>query len=80
MNQGPQKWLLWAMIAGIVLGGTMSHTKASKVTKVPFLGDLPIIKYLFRHKDREDSPQHLLIFVTASIINPRGEFVETVDP
>jgi type IV pilus assembly protein PilQ len=63
----------------VVLGGMINKLETSEVQKVPFLGDLPVLGYLFRHKETNDEPQHLLIFVTATLIGSSGEFLE-VEP
>jgi type II secretory pathway component GspD/PulD (secretin) len=63
----------------VVLGGTMSNSKSSKVKKVPLLGDIPLIGLLFRHVSEENSPKHLLIFVTATVVGQSGEFLNIVE-
>jgi type IV pilus assembly protein PilQ len=60
----------------VVLGGTMSSSYTKDMKKVPFFGDLPYIGSLFRNKEDSDTPQHLLIFVTARVIQPTGEYAE----
>jgi type IV pilus assembly protein PilQ len=52
----------------IVLGGVFEQTKTNNVTRVPFLGDLPLIGFLFRNKSEQDDKSELLIFVTPKII------------
>lgn len=53
----------------IVLGGIFQHRKKVSETKVPLLGDIPLMGWLFRNTERQDSKQELLIFVTPKIIN-----------
>ncbi|MGI5923904.1 MAG: hypothetical protein GX945_12500 [Lentisphaerae bacterium] len=60
----------------VVLGGMMERLKTKKVSKVPVLGDIPLLGVLFRHTSFVDVPSNLLIFVTANVINDRGEYVE----
>ncbi|UCD56528.1 MAG: hypothetical protein JSV16_11925, partial [Candidatus Hydrogenedentota bacterium] len=52
----------------VVLGGLRLNTRIKRVTKVPFLGDLPGVKYAFRSvsSDKEDS--ELLVFLTVHIV------------
>lgn len=52
----------------IVLGGVYEQTKSNSVTRVPFLGDLPLIGFLFRNKSESDDKAELLIFVTPKIV------------
>ena len=60
----------------VVLGGLLEQTKSNEVRKIPLLGDLPLIGFLFRRTIKSYEPKNLLIFVTARIINNRGEFVK----
>ena len=54
----------------LIIGGLIKETNTKGVTKVPFLGDIPGIKWLFRStKDTKDKTE-LLIFVSPTIINP----------
>ena len=52
----------------IVLGGIFQHRTKLDKTKVPLLGDIPLLGWLFRNTSREDSKEELLIFVTPKII------------
>ncbi len=44
--------------------------------KVPILGDIPLIKHLFRYKKENKEPSVLLLFVTAKIIGPDGRYLK----
>ncbi len=59
----------------IMLGGLIKESKTNTRTKVPFLGDLPIVGALFRKDSDSTTRKNLLIFVTASILGPEGEGV-----
>ena len=52
----------------IVLGGIFEQETRTTTTKVPLLGDLPIVGYLFKKTDRIDLKTELLIFVTPKIV------------
>ncbi len=52
----------------IVLGGLISTDKQRIITKVPLLGDIPLLGYLFRTSYVEDKKTNLLIFITPTII------------
>ncbi len=54
----------------IVLGGIFQHRTNITETKVPLLGDIPFMGWLFRNTERSNSKQELLIFVTPKILNP----------
>jgi len=60
----------------VVLGGMLQTKKNSTIRKIPILGDVPLIGPLFRHTEEAEEPEHLLIFVTGTVINDSGEFVE----
>ena len=53
----------------IVLGGVHEETNLSSTTKVPVLGDLPVVGRLFRKTHKSDNKRELLIFVTPKIID-----------
>ncbi len=56
----------------VVLGGIHEITKTDSTVKVPGLGDIPILGYLFRSKDRQNNKAELLIFVTPRILSETG--------
>lgn len=53
----------------VVLGGVFRNTISRGATRVPFLGDLPMVGQLFRRKVQSDGKEELLIFVTPKLIN-----------
>ena len=52
----------------VVLGGIYEQVTRNEVDKVPFLGDIPLIGYFFRHTLESDERRELLIFVTPKIL------------
>jgi type IV pilus assembly protein PilQ len=52
----------------IVLGGIFEQTTRTTVEKVPFLGDIPVVGYLFKRTVKQDDKTELLIFVTPKIV------------
>ena len=52
----------------VVLGGIYEQIVRNEVDKVPFLGDIPLIGYFFRHTLESDEKRELLIFVTPKIL------------
>ncbi len=54
----------------VVIGGIYQQEETSSVTKVPVLGDIPLLGNLFRKKTRDDERRELLIFLTPRILNP----------
>ena len=61
----------------VVIGGLIKDESVRKVNKVPFLGDLPIVGFIFTRRELgSTSPAEktdLLIFVTARIIKDSDE-------
>ena len=52
----------------VVLGGIMETTRRTSDKKVPFLGDIPLLGYLFKNTTRTNNKDELLIFVTPKIL------------
>ncbi len=61
----------------IVLGGLISQSITRVKDQVPVLGDLPLLGRLFRSESNQSQKQHLLIFVTPTIIDPAGNRFHT---
>jgi type IV pilus assembly protein PilQ len=51
-----------------VIGGIYEETITNSVTKVPFLGDIPILGYAFKQTGKDIEKTELLIFLTPRII------------
>lgn len=58
----------------VVIGGLMTDSEVETVEKVPFLGDIPILGYLFRHTRTRITKRNLLIFLTPYIIRDPSDF------
>ena len=52
----------------VVLGGILETERREAETKVPLLGDIPIMGHLFKTTSRTDDKAELLIFVTPRIL------------
>jgi type IV pilus assembly protein PilQ len=55
----------------VVLGGIYQQTERSNVSKVPLLGDVPVLGYLFKTQGRESAKTELLVFITPKIVADR---------
>ncbi len=53
----------------VVLGGIYEQDRSENVSKVPILGDIPLIGYLFRNRSVSNNKRELLIFVTPKILS-----------
>jgi general secretion pathway protein D len=56
-----------------VIGGLMEKTKTQADSKIPFLGDIPGLGVLFRHRTSGDVKSELLIFLTPIIVQHPSE-------
>ena len=72
----------WAILpdgATIILGGIETISQTKGVTKVPLLGDIPIIGTLFRGINESNTQSKLYVFVKAHIISPGDELTGESD-
>jgi len=53
----------------VVLGGIFQLTDTDNTTKVPLLGDVPVLGYLFRNTAKSTVKSELLIFITPTTVN-----------
>jgi len=63
----------------VVIGGLISSDIASTKDKVPVLGDLPVLGNLFQSTSKTVQKKNLMIFVTATIVDPAGNRVHSDD-
>jgi type IV pilus assembly protein PilQ len=52
----------------VVLGGILETEKVDSTTKVPWLGDIPVLGHLFKVTSKSDNKDELLVFVTPKIL------------
>ncbi|KTD07148.1 type IV pilus assembly protein PilQ [Legionella jamestowniensis DSM 19215] len=53
----------------IVLGGIYKQDKNNEINRTPFLGNLPVVRNLFRSRSLSTRNEELLIFITPRIIS-----------
>jgi len=63
----------------VVLGGLISSKITTTKDKVPVLGDLPLVGRLFQSQTKISVKKNLMIFVTATIVDPAGNRVHSDD-
>ncbi|MDM4767724.1 type IV pilus secretin PilQ [Pelomonas sp. SE-A7] len=56
----------------VVIGGIFTQDERIDESKVPLLGDIPIIGNLFKNKSRISSKTELLIFLTPKVVTERA--------
>jgi len=59
-----------------VIGGIYTRNQSVTYNEVPYLGKIPVLGWLFRHKNEQDTRAELLVFITPRIIN-RAQAVVT---
>jgi type IV pilus assembly protein PilQ len=52
----------------VVIGGIYSQTETDTTTKIPVLGDVPYLGFLFRSNSKTDNKNELLIFISPRIV------------
>ena len=53
-----------------VIGGLVSRNTVSNVSKIPFLGDLPILGSFFKNLNFHQEDRELMIVVTPHLVKP----------
>jgi type IV pilus assembly protein PilQ len=56
-----------------VIGGLTTDTDTDQKTKVPFLGDIPVLGELFKHHSRTRERRSLIVFLTPSVVHSSAE-------
>ena len=57
----------------LAIGGLIQREDTKVVSKIPFLGDIPILGWLFRSESFAKGETELVIFVSPSLVTPTGE-------
>ncbi len=64
----------------MVLSGLIQRRRETSEEKVPFLGDIPIVKHAFKRTNDRESELEIVIFVTAKIVDAAHPgIVQTID-
>lgn len=54
----------------IVLGGLFQDVDSTTVTKLPLLGDLPVLGGVFRNRERQHTKDEVVFFITPRLMGP----------
>jgi general secretion pathway protein D len=52
----------------VVIGGLMRNDSGEIITKIPVLGDIPLLGNLFKHKTSQTEKTELMIFLTPHVV------------
>jgi len=55
----------------VVIGGIYEQNDRTDITKIPLLGDLPVLGFFFRNTTTSSNKTELLVFITPRIVNER---------
>jgi type IV pilus assembly protein PilQ len=55
-----------------VIGGIFEQTDRTDISKVPFLGDVPVLGNLFKTTTKSSNRTELLIFLTPKVVTERS--------
>lgn len=64
----------------MIIGGLIGAEEEKSVSKIPFLGDLPILGALFRNHRKSKSESELIIFLTAHVLGGNSNEILSVKP
>ncbi len=60
----------------IFMAGARERTTVTSVRKIPFLGDIPVVNFLFRNNSKSEIIHELLIFLTCKVIADDAQLSE----
>lgn len=63
----------------VVLGGLIREDVQKTEDRTPIIGDIPVVGRLFRTNVDQHIKRNLIIFVTARLVNPAGQPVNSTD-
>jgi general secretion pathway protein D len=63
----------------VVIGGLMQERREENVTKVPLLGDIPVLGWLFKHTSISKNKTNLIVFLTPHIIKDAEQLSKLTD-
>ncbi|MFH1023579.1 MAG: secretin N-terminal domain-containing protein [Planctomycetota bacterium] len=63
----------------IVIGGLIDNQTTKRTQSVPFLGDIPVMGWLFKKKSDTDDRTNLIIFITPRIMRPESSMAIEVE-
>ncbi|BAF72625.1 pilus (MSHA type) biogenesis protein MshL [Sulfurovum sp. NBC37-1] len=51
-----------------ILGGLITSSTGTKVNKIPLLGDIPLLEYAFKHEEKINRVEELVLIITPHIV------------
>ena len=62
-----------------VLGGLIEENETETVTKIPLLGDIPLLGYLFKNVETNRTHRNMILFVTGRIVRTKRDAREALE-
>lgn len=59
----------------LALGGLIKNTTDDNMSKVPVLGNIPILGWLFKNRQKREDKTNLLVLISSQIIKPQADTV-----
>jgi type IV pilus assembly protein PilQ len=60
----------------IYVGGLRKNNDTVSIRKIPVLGDIPVVNFLFRSNQRDETVNELLIFLTCSVLEGEPQLTD----
>lgn len=57
----------------VVIGGIFTIKEHEEVSKVPLLGDIPVLGNLFKNRSRGNEKKEMLVFITPRVVSEQGQ-------
>ena len=55
---------------GLVIGGLLTHELIDTITRIPILGQIPLLGKLFSSKRLNDNESELIILIVPQVVEP----------
>lgn len=55
----------------VVIGGVYTQNETHSTSKVPLLGDIPLLGWLFKNENKTENKRELLIFITPKVLTDK---------
>ena len=53
----------------VVIGGIYTQDERTNISRIPVLGDLPYVGFMFKNTEKKDNKTELLVFITPKILS-----------
>ncbi len=63
----------------VVISGLMQETEEEGISKIPLLGDIPLLGWFFKYKDTTKTKKNLLLFLTPYIISDASQLADITE-